>query len=185
MMKSLINKNRKGETIVEVLLAIAVAAFALGTSYAIANKSLQKSISARERNESTNIVQSQISALKVREQQTDTAAFNSNFVSTSLLPANWLHFCLDTAATDKTAANWLPIHNTGQVTATTALSTSGNPSYAKGCTYPGSTTFYIDIVAMATPDSIASTPPTVYQINVRWAGVGNNNNNQVSVYYRF
>jgi len=183
-----VKTNLKGETIVEVLLAITVAAFSLGTSYAIANKSLQKAISARERNESSNLVESQIAALKVREQQSDTATFNSNFVSTSLLPANYLHFCLDTTANDRTKPNWLPINNTGQVSATSPLSTSGSPSYANGCTYtpPGSTTtYYIDIVAMATPASVSSTPPTIYQVNVRWPAVQSNDINQVSVYYRF
>lgn len=178
----------RGETIVEVLLAITVAAFSLGTSYAIANRSLQKSISARERNESTNIAQSQISALKVREQQSSAATFNQYFASTSTLPANYLHFCLDTTANDKTKPNWLPISNSGLVDSTTPLSTTGTPSYANGCTStpPGSSaTYYVDIVAKATPTSQASTPPTVYQVNVRWPAVESNNINQLTIYYRF
>jgi hypothetical protein len=195
-MKTQKTNNIKGETIVEVLLAITVAAFALGTSFAISNKSLQKSISARERNESTNIVESQIAALKIREQQSDPGLFN-NFVSTSLLPANFLHFCLDTTANDKTKTNWLPISNNGQVTATTPLGTSGSPSYAgspsygggyKGCTYTppgGPTTYYIDIAAMATPSSVSAAPPTVYQFNVRWPAPNSNDTNQLTVYYRF
>ena len=180
--------NTHGETIVEVLLAITVAAFSLGTSYAIANRSLQKSISARERNESTNIIQSQIAALKVREQNTDPTTFSQYFEAKSTIPANFLHFCLDTTAQSKTQPNWPPISNTGQITATTSLSTSGNPSYANGCTNTpqGSPTkYYIDIIAMQTSISALATPSTVYQINVRWPSFDSSNNSQASVYYRF
>src|SRR5205814_634877 len=56
----------RGDTIVEVLMAIAIAAFAIGTCYAIANRSLQHAISARERNEAVNLMEDQIANLKVR-----------------------------------------------------------------------------------------------------------------------
>lgn len=187
-------KKDKGETIVEVLLAITVAAFALGTSYAIANKSLQKSLSARERNESSSIAQSQIASLKLREQQMDKATFNSNLAASGTLPANFLHFCLDEGTTSAAQlnGNWLPIPNNGQVTGATPLTTSGSPSYAAPTvTSPGCTrtvdnvTYYIDIVAMETVKSLNSDPPTVYQVNVRWPQIGTDETNQLNIYYRF
>jgi len=186
-------KKDSGETIVEVLLAITVAAFALGASYAIANKSLQKSLSARERNESSSIAQSQIASLKLREQQMDPVTFSS-LEASGTLPANFLHFCLDEATTSasQTNGNWGPISNNGQVTGATALTTSGNPSYAAATvTSPGCTrtidnvTYYIDIVAMETPASLNSKPPTVYQVNVRWPQIATAETNQLTIYYRF
>ena len=182
-------KNSRGDTIIEVLLAITVAAFALGTSYSIANKSLQKSISARERNEATNILQSQIASLKHREQIMNKTTFNNNFSVTSTQPSSFIHFCLDESATDQSAANWgiSNTKNTGSIDASSPLQTTGSPSYNPNyCVrHNASTDFYIDIVAMATTTSQNANPPTVYQFNVRWAAVGTGATNQASVYYRF
>jgi Tfp pilus assembly protein PilV len=190
MKKLKILKSNRGDTIIEVLLAITVAAFALGLSYSIANKSLQRSISARERNEAVNILQSQIAALKQREQKTtDATAFNNNFAVSSTQPANFKHFCLDETATDASSANWFIANtsNVGMVSGSTPLQTSGNPSYNPNyCVrHNASTDFFIDIVAMATTASQNASPPTIYQVNVRWAAVGTGALNQASVYYRF
>jgi len=179
---------QRGDTIIEVLIAITVAAFALGTSYSIANKSLQRSITSRERNEATNILQSQVSALKQREIVMDTATFN-NFFSVSLpLPATFKHFCLDETSTGASSPNWTTANtsNVGLVDSSTPLQTSGSPSYNPNCVKPkASTDFYIDIVAKATVQSQNASPPTIYQINVRWAAVGSGALNQASIYYRF
>jgi len=182
-------RSQKGDTIIEVLLAITVAAFALGTSYSIANKSLQRSISARERNEATNIIQSQIAALKQREQNMDTQTFKNNFEVTSTVPSSFKHFCLDESSTDSSGPNWTIANtmNTGMLDGSSPLQTTGTPSYnAAYCVrHNTSTDFYIDIVAFATNQSVSSTPPTIYQINVRWAAVGSGAINQAGVYYRF
>jgi Tfp pilus assembly protein PilV len=182
-------KSFRGDTIIEVLLAMTVAAFALGVSYSIANKSLQKSISARERNEAVNILQSQVAALKQREQQTDTNTFNNSFSVNTTLVSTFKHFCLDESATDTSSANWLIANtsNVGQITASSPLVTSGSPSYNTNfCVrHNTSTDYYIDIVAMVTTSSQNSSPPTIYQFNVRWAAVGSGAVNQASIYYRF
>ncbi len=101
----------RGDTIVEVLIAIAVAAFAIGTSYAIANRSLQQAVTARERNEAVNILQNQINALKVRyiydKDNFYGAAGTYNFgwplyghpaPTAGPLPYTNLQFCLDPGA---------------------------------------------------------------------------------------
>src|SRR6266404_267871 len=115
------SKNSRGDTIIEVLLAMAVAAFALGISYSLANSSLQRSISARERNEATNILQSQIAALKQREQNMQTQTFNNNFEVLSTQPSNFKHFCLDESSTDASGPNWQIANtmNVGMVDAST------------------------------------------------------------------
>jgi Tfp pilus assembly protein PilE len=185
---SILNTTRhnRGDTIIEVLIAIAVAAFALGTSYSIANKSLQRSISARERNEATNILQNQIAALKQREKFMDKTTFDSNFTVSSTNPSNFKHFCLDESATGRTSPNWQTANttNAGGITGSSPLTAPPyNSSYC--VRHNTSTDFFIDIVAMATPKSQNSSPPTVYQINVRWAAAGSGTINQASVYYRF
>lgn len=171
--------GNRGDTIIEVLIAIAVAAFALGTSYAIANKSLQRAISARERNQSTNIIQSQIASLKNREQKASPTSFTSNFTTSSTLPVNFKHFCLDESPSAASDQKWDNSNPTGA-----SPLTSPNP-YSSNCVRtPNGTNYYIDIVAMATSKS-PSRNPTIYQVNVRWIAVGSGATNQATVYYRF
>jgi Tfp pilus assembly protein PilV len=179
--------SQRGDTIIEVLIAITVAALALGLSYSTANKSMQKSISARERNEATNLLQSQIASLKLREQKMDKTTFNSNFSETLTTPSSFKHFCLDESSTSSSDPNWQLSAATTNAAGITGSSPLANPPYTGSLCirHQPSTDYYIDIVAYATPNSVSSTTPTIYQFNVRWAAVGTGQTNQASVYYRF
>jgi type II secretory pathway pseudopilin PulG len=175
-------RNSRGDTIVEVLIAIAIAAFAIGTSYAIANRSLQRAISARERNEAVNDLQSQISALKIREklQATNFSAFEAPAAGTK-------HFCLNTSSfgpTDPTNP-WAPYANSiNDSTANNLAANDGN--YSAYCKMQGSSsTFYVDIGASSTPSSRLTTNPTIYKVVVRWAEVGSGDTQSAVAYYRF
>lgn len=178
-----IKYNFRGDTIVEVLIAIAVAAFAIGTSYAIANRSLQRAISARERNEAVNNLQSQISALKLREklQSTNFSAFEAPAAGTK-------HFCLNTSSfgpTDPTN-QWTPYPN--NINDATASDLAANDSnYSSYCKPQGSNgaTLYIDIGASSTAASRLTTNPTIYKVVVRWAEVGSGDTQSATAYYRF
>lgn len=57
-------RNQKGDTIVEVLLAIAIVSAVLGGAYASASKSLQGTRQAQERGEALKLVEGQIERLK-------------------------------------------------------------------------------------------------------------------------
>jgi type II secretory pathway pseudopilin PulG len=57
-------KNRRGDTIVEVLVAVAVVGFMLSISYRLANRSLQASRSAQERSEALKLAEQQLERLK-------------------------------------------------------------------------------------------------------------------------
>jgi len=170
-----ININRRGDTIIEVLIAIGIAAFAIGSSYAIASKSLQQAISARERNQAINVLENQLNALKFREQQTDAGTFSSKFS----YPIT--HFCLDETATDPTIpTSWNPKPNNGAITADTPLKTgvSGN-TYNAACQKDSD--YYVDITTLNRGGRV----PTVYVINVRWERIGGGPVNEAAVYYRF
>jgi type II secretory pathway pseudopilin PulG len=167
--------SNRGDTIIEVLIAIGIAAFAIGTSYAIASKSLQQAISARERNQAINVMENQLNALKFREQQTDAATFASKFST----PVS--HFCLDETATDPTvASSWNPKQNLGNITADTPLQTgSSGTTYNTAC--QKSADYFVDITTINRGGRV----PTVYIINVRWERIGGGPVNEASVYYRF
>jgi type II secretory pathway pseudopilin PulG len=181
----------RGDTIIEVLIAIAIAAFAIGTAYAIANRSLQRAITARERNEALNNIQSQVSALKFRE-KTDPLNFDSGFsvpasFGAGSFPATAFHFCLDDQSTSPSDSThtWTRFNNNIDDSQANTL-TVGNPGYDARCKIPGNgTDFYIDIAAQVTATSQSSKNRTVYRVSVRWAEVGTGALQQSSVYYRF
>jgi len=179
--KSMI-KNHRGDTIVEVLIAIAIAAFAIGITYATAQRGLHQSVTAKEHNEALNIIENQVSNIKLRFQNSDVSSFNSNFASAK-------HFCLDdTATTTSTAAPWTPYLNPGSPTDTSPLAAAPGGPYDSHCTRPSpgnAFNYFVDInpVTAAAPPAGAKAAVT-YQIFVRWEPVAGGQNNSASQYYR-
>jgi prepilin-type N-terminal cleavage/methylation domain-containing protein len=60
--------NHRGDTIVEVMVVLAVLGMAIGISYATANASLLETRQAQENSEATELAQSQIEALRTLTQ---------------------------------------------------------------------------------------------------------------------
>lgn len=191
LIKRMKNDNNyvNGDTIVEVLISIAVAAFAIGTSYAIANRSVVKAISARERNEATNLIQSQISALKFRQRQNP-----SGFESAFGVPSSFIgigtakHFCLNTLSQGPgdTSNPWSPYINNVDDNSVGTLST-GASGYSASCAPAyGGLTYYVDIAAMVTSASQAvPNNRSVFKIAVRWSEASTSQVQESVVYYRF
>lgn len=190
--------NKSGDTIVEVLISIAVAAFAIGTSYAIANKSLQNAINARERNEALNIIQNQVADLKGRYKITYYNArskWDANFTADSKgvvgapYPNAKLHFCLlDGATNPLDDATWLPQINPGISSESQADTLSAPPYNNNGgntCIRHLTTDYYVDIAAQVTSSTSGLPNRTVYKIAVRWSPVGGGSNQKAEAYYRF
>lgn len=57
--------RQSGDTIVEVLIVLAVLGFAIGIAYSTANRSLKQARSAQENGEVTEMLQGQIEAIRV------------------------------------------------------------------------------------------------------------------------
>lgn len=68
MLKRPIRLNIRGDTIVEVMIVLAVLGLAIGISYATANRSLLNARQAQENSEATQLVQSQIEGLRTMTQ---------------------------------------------------------------------------------------------------------------------
>lgn len=90
MRKIISNYSQRGDTIIEVMLAIAVVGMVLGASYRIANRALQTGRLAQEQTEALKIAESQIEKLKYKASQIgsddsvsgtifDTAATETSF----------------------------------------------------------------------------------------------------------
>jgi type II secretory pathway pseudopilin PulG len=69
-------RNQRGDTIVEVLLAMAVLGMVLGTSFGIVNRSLATGRDAQERSEASKLTESQIEKLKTASSDPDNGFFN-------------------------------------------------------------------------------------------------------------
>lgn len=172
-------RNSRGDTIVEVLIAITIAGLAIGTAYSIANRSLTRSASARERDQAVGLLEGQLSALKLRQQLSDTATFTSDFTNGGA-PAD---FCLVPSASDASVpSSWLPKKNLAAaplVKSTADPPNSATAPYNQSCVISG--TYFLDITT--TLDSVTST--TNYRLDVRWPRLGGGPDNDATFYYRF
>ncbi|HET6864125.1 MAG TPA: hypothetical protein VFH37_02935 [Candidatus Saccharimonadales bacterium] len=187
-MLKLPSKRFRGDTIVEVLLAIAIAAFAIAITFATAQRSLNQSITAREHNEALNLIENQVTDLRLRFAKSSSPAdFNANFGNGTT------HFCLDNTAVVPTDANWGPYTNYNDPVTdyeATNLANSSAPTatspYYTPCVYQKAgdgVIYYIDIKAKALASPITNNP-NVYQVLVRWQRAGGGQVNQASVFFR-
>lgn len=82
------HRRQAGDTIVEVLIAMAIIGSVLGGAYATATRSLRIGIQAQERSEALKLVEGQLERLKYRSQVTPST-FNNEFRQASET------YCLD------------------------------------------------------------------------------------------
>lgn len=108
LLKRLTRLHERGDTIVEVLISIAILSLILGGAFVTTNNSLEGTRAAQERGNALKLIESQI------EQVKNLAVTNSDTIFGSSTPAS---FC---------------ISNTGTVAASTsascAVGTDGNPT---------------------------------------------------------
>ncbi|HET7827639.1 MAG TPA: hypothetical protein VFK97_02120 [Candidatus Saccharimonadales bacterium] len=173
-----------GDTMIEVLLAIGVAVFAIGITYATAERALNQTITAREHGQALSIMENQITDLRLRfAKSANFTLFNQYFGGSNN------HFCLDDSATvPSTTQPWTPYFNDGpngppsEQGSLTSKAIQG--PYDPKCISqkPGDgAVFYIDIQTATLPHMAQN--PTVYRVFVRWDRVGGGRA-QTSLYYR-
>jgi type II secretory pathway pseudopilin PulG len=168
-MKKLRKPNSSGDTIVEVMIALAIAAFAIGISYATASRSLDQAISAREHNEALNIMENQLTDLRLRYQKTPASTFESTYGNANTNH----HYCLndDSTGPNDTVHQWTPIFNNN-----ITVNSLGPPNYNSLCNIQRTTQgalegaiYWLDI---STSPSGAQNSPTLFHVSVRWARLG-------------
>ncbi len=154
--------NQKGDTIVEVMIAMAVASLVIGSAYSISNKSLANSRQAQEHSEAARIAQSQI------EQIRQFARLAT--VSSPLFQPNRA-FCVGT---------------NGQLTEITGMPASevskpGNDAtrYPGGCQNLGSVNYRVGFTKNSTDPFNTNT----FSVYVNWDGA-TGKQDQVSMSYR-
>jgi type II secretory pathway pseudopilin PulG len=144
-----INLRQRGDTIVEVLIAMAVLGMVLGTAFAIANRSYAVGISAQERTEAVKIAESQIELLRLGSEVTGSDILEP-------VNANEL-FCVDPNASGLSRAVY-----SGTVEEITG---PVDPiAYDPACTFGTDDRYKVSIEQTGANDEI-------YSIRVRWESV--------------
>lgn len=168
-----------GDTMVEVLLCIAIAGLAVVGAYALTTRSLHEGVTATERTEANKIASAQIEALKYREVASNKATWQTNFGTIGKPAGSYIgSFCLDTSASSASDPNW-GIANTKNYFTTPDDQTlnSGSPDYNPKCVVNNK--YFIDMSAAYNPQQ-----GQVYLVIVRWLSLGGGPNNQSQLYYK-
>jgi type II secretory pathway pseudopilin PulG len=188
-MRELLNKSSgykrsSGDTIVEVILCIAIAGLVIAGSYALAGNSLRQGVTASERTEALKIAEGQIETLKFRNQRSTSDVWQSF----STLPEAQ-DFCLDDEVpgqSEDDLVKWKPQKNTsGGNFQDLHLKADGGP-YDPVCNVPAASRKYFINITTSSSQPVGSSlqdNPT-YLVTVRWEGV-NGVINESKVYYRF
>lgn len=168
-----IKLGRRGDTIVEVLLAIAISSFALTAGYASVDNSLTTEREAQDRSEATQMVQSQAESINdIYNTKADQAllvhAINSGDT-----------FCINDPTIEYAVANGC---NFSQL----SIAPPDNPTgYIHARTSPSP---YYTITVSNSSTTVSNPPPgwTLYQvtINAKWTNAGGGGEDNLTVVYR-
>lgn len=80
-MLSRVRAHQRGDTIVEVLIVLAVLGLAIGISYATANRSLQNARQAQESSKATELLRSQLESVRVLAAAGSTDPLKNVFIA--------------------------------------------------------------------------------------------------------
>jgi prepilin-type N-terminal cleavage/methylation domain-containing protein len=170
-------KNTRGDTLVEVMISIAIVGLAVTIAYSLATRSLQTGVLATERTQANKIAESQVEALKFRQRASFPSVWATNF------GIDVTNFCLDVSSLGQLDAggavknDWKPLINTGNPE-DLAVNTTG-PGYNPICT-DSTQKYFVNVTSHNANDGTG----TVYQIMVRWESLQSTTPNQSQIYYK-
>jgi type II secretory pathway pseudopilin PulG len=161
----LFHSEQRGDTIVEVLIALAVLGSALGLSYATANRSLAGARQAQEHSEALQIAQGQLELLRSQ------ATANPGLFTTG----HPTYFCMDTAGLHNFSSN---IHSASDL--------QDPANYDAACRGIGNGQFYnvsindgINVDAQGNDDGTGN-----FTVSVIWDDVRTTGKDNVTLVYR-
>jgi hypothetical protein len=169
-----------GDTIVEVLICIALAGAVIMGAYALASNSLQEGISASEHGEAAKLVETQVERLKFRQANTKIDDWNNLFANNTVA-ARHINYCLGDTVDPKVSADWFPQYNPNPDPNNLVTGPSG---YNTSCVSPqsGDPKYFINV--SVGPTANPGDNPT-YNITVRWDPIDGGPTSESKVYYRF
>jgi type II secretory pathway pseudopilin PulG len=192
-----ITKSVAGDTIIEVLMSMAIAGAVIAGAYALASRSLAEGVSASEHSQAIKLAEAQVETLKSRNKDSITHIADIwdvyfDFRGNSP-PPDKDNFCLDPTAsgmldnTNNVTPDWKPQYNYGQAAFTGNNLQIGDPTkpntYNPVCTenrtFPNPK-YYINIKLIT-----YQKPSPTYLVTVKWNPEGKGPLSQTQIYYRF
>ena len=128
-----------GDTIIEVLIAMAIVSLVLGGAYISANESFNDTRQAQERSEALQIIESQLEALKQLASNGNTTIFTSPYV-----------FCINNSYAATNATNT-------PSTSTPTLTFSNSSTFAPACSNLGTAQIYNISIQQTATDQFTAT----------------------------
>jgi type II secretory pathway pseudopilin PulG len=173
-----IKRNIRGDTIVEVILCIAIIGQMIVFTYGLARRSLAASVYNSEHIAAMKYAQSQVEALKYRFLHASQAEWLANY------SAAGLNFCLDPDSASSSDSNWSPIIQNTAGNLDQLIVSSSDANYKANCTLAGlsgSAKFFINI---STNKSNPANPGPTYWITVRWESIASRGVSMSQIYFR-
>jgi prepilin-type N-terminal cleavage/methylation domain-containing protein len=100
--------KQRGDTLVEVLICIAIVGAVIAGAYSLASRSLQEGVSAAEHSDAVKLAEGQIEALKLRQAGSDKDEWATYFASSDHIN----NTCLDLTSKTQTDTNWIHYYRT-------------------------------------------------------------------------
>lgn len=159
MLRRLTSLRQRGDTLVEVLIAITIISLILGGAYVVSNNSLRATLDSQEHNEALQLAQSQLEQVK--------GIVNGG--GTGIFPGPGTPFCITTAG----------VPGTGGVC---------NFNSAGGTPITGQPVFTISICQSTTSALGAACNPTtngtVFTVSAKWPSAIGTQTDQEQIVYR-
>jgi type II secretory pathway pseudopilin PulG len=181
--------NKRGDTIIEVLMSIAIVGAVIAGAYALASRSLAEGISASEHSTAIKMAETQVETLKSRQKDAinDLTKWDTNY-GAAAFAGNNTNFCLDDSVISINDLTWVAQKN-GDIgfSGNNLQVGTGTDQYSPICTRDvngavgtaNTAKYFINVKLIATTNL-----PT-YLVTVRWTPAGKGPTSQSQIYYRF
>ncbi len=154
--------KQNGDTIIEVMISLAILMLVLGGAYYTASQSYRNDRDSQEHTEALTIAQSQLEELRV----IGSIAANEQCIGTNLTPSN---------ACDVNSSDTTLIGNGSQCTPY---------CYTVKISKVTSTSITYSVPQPPPPSAAPPVDLNTYDINVTWTAIGGTGKDSVSLYYR-
>lgn len=179
MLNRLFRNNATGDTIVEVMLALAILGLVLGGAYVVSNHNTLNERRAQERGVALQLAQGQIESMKQFASESSLAtAYNSPFCMGLTSTSNGLTLN-STTSTYAPRANINPLTYTPSIKNPCYVDSSGNPSLTQPLYHLSE-----KLTGVTTLQTCSANFDCIYKVQVNWPDVDGSTLDVLTLYYK-